>query len=117
MELLKKIIQKIKTIWQNKAKIFEGLKNALIHRPEVETVAFNRMQECLKCDQIDHEGTKCLVPGTAPCCGVCGCKLYLKTRSLSSSCEHPNGSKWKAQMTAEEEDVYYQKINFKVDNE
>jgi len=108
MELLKKI----KTIWQNKSKIFEGLKNAVIHRPEVENIAFNRMQTCLTCDQIDVKGNKCLITGTAPCCGVCGCKLYLKTRSLSSGCEHPDGPKWEAQMTSEEEDAYYKKINY-----
>lgn len=106
------IKEKIQRVWKNKFKILEGLKNALIYRPEVEAVAYNRMQSCLTCDLIDHEGKSCIMPGTQPCCGVCGCKLYLKTRSMSSFCEHPNGSKWPALMTPEEEDAYYKKIKF-----
>ena len=58
-----------------------------------------------------------MVPGTAPCCSVCGCKLALKTRSLSSECPHPDGPKWKAKMTSEQEDAYYKKINYNPDKE
>lgn len=57
------------------------------------------------------------MPGTQPCCEVCGCKLSFKTRSLASECPHPDGSKWVAQMTQEEEDKYYKEINYNPDQQ
>jgi hypothetical protein len=61
----------------------------------VEDVYQMRMKICKKCPSIDPEGSKCMVAGTKPCCGVCGCSLSLKLRSMDSSCPHPDGPKWK----------------------
>lgn len=57
------------------------------------------------------------MPGTQPCCSICGCKLAYKTRSLSSSCPHPDGPKWKATMTEQEQDELYLNINYNPDKE
>jgi hypothetical protein len=94
----------LKKIWDNKSKILEGLKNSLFKDQFVEEVAEERMKICNSCELIDLKGDKCLVPGTAPCCGECGCSLSLKLRSLSSHCTHPEGKKWREVITQEEED-------------
>jgi hypothetical protein len=73
------------------------------------------MKLCEECDIIDRKGSKCVLPGSAPCCGECGCKLSYKVRSLSSECPHPNGPKWKAFMSEEEEDKLYEEINYNPD--
>lgn len=70
------------------------------------------MAICQACPLIDLKGDKCMVPGTAPCCSECGCKLSFKTRSLSSECPHPEGMKWEAVLTTEEEDKLYNDINY-----
>lgn len=88
-------------IWENRQKIMEGIKNSIIRDEFVEDVAKHRMEVC---DACEFKGDKCLVPGTSPCCNDCGCSLAFKTRSLSSECPHPNGPKWKALMSEEEED-------------
>lgn len=108
-------MKKLKIIWKSIPNIFEGLRNYLIRRPAVEMVATVRMSICITCPLIDHEGSSCLVPGTAPCCSACGCKLALKTRSLASECAHPDGPKWVAEMTDEEQDAHYKKINYNPD--
>jgi len=33
---------------------------------------------CMGCEYVDNKGDKCLMPGTQPCCGYCGCSLRLK---------------------------------------
>ena len=75
------------------------------------------MSVCMNCPLIDTEGSKCMVPGTAPCCSACGCKLGFKTRSLSSECAHPDGPRWQAILKTEEEDKLYQDINYNPDQE
>jgi hypothetical protein len=91
----------IKNIWDNRKQILEGITNSLIRDEFVEDVAKARLEVCDGCPNKDIEGTKCVMPGSKPCCGLCGCSLTFKTRSLSSEC--PDG-KWKALMTEEEED-------------
>jgi hypothetical protein len=91
----------LKTIWKNKSKIFEGVKNSIIKNEVVEEISRLRMDICNECPS---KGKKCAVKGTAPCCNECGCSLTFKTRSLSSSCPHPEGAKWEAVMSQEEED-------------
>ena len=91
----------LKTIWKNKSKIFEGVKNSIIKNEMVEEISRLRMDICNECPS---KGKKCAVKGTAPCCNECGCSLAFKTRSLSSACPHPDGPKWKAILTEEEED-------------
>lgn len=46
---------------------------------------------------LDTVGAKCMVPGSQPCCGECGCSLSLKLRSLESSCPYPGAPKWDAE--------------------
>lgn len=53
------------------------------------------MEICKACPLIDLAGIKCLMPGTQPCCGECGCSMSMKLRSPDSSCPHPDGPKWK----------------------
>lgn len=111
------IFQKIKQIFQNRRKIAEGVKNSLFKKAEIEAVAFERLTICETCPLIDNEGSKCMIPGTAPCCSACGCKLNFKARSLSSECAHPDGPKWKAKLTQEEEDKLYLEIDYNPDHE
>jgi hypothetical protein len=87
-------------IWKEKDKIFEGIVNNIFKKADVEHIAAKRMEICATCPDIDREGIKCMVPNTNPCCGVCGCSLNLKTRSLSSACD--NG-RWLAVLTQQEE--------------
>ena len=117
MNWILNLIKKIKTIFKNKSKIIEGVKNSLFKKAEIEAIALERMEICMRCPLIDHEGTKCMIPGTAPCCSACGCKLSYKTRSLSSQCEDPAGPQWKAEMTSEEEDKLYADIKYNPDAE
>lgn len=89
---------KLKTIWENRSQILEGIKNSMLRDEFVEDVSRHRYDVCNNCES---KGNKCVLPGTAPCCNECGCSLAFKTRALSSEC--PLG-KWKALMTEEEED-------------
>ena len=89
----------LKTIWENKTKILEGIKNTIVRDEFVEEVSNMRYSICNDCPS---KGTKCAVKGTGPCCNECGCSLAFKTRSLSSDC--PLG-KWQAIATEEEEDA------------
>jgi hypothetical protein len=89
----------LKKIWENRKKIYEGIKNSVIRDAFVEDVAAKRM---VLCDLCPSKGDKCEVPGTAPCCNECGCSLAFKVRSLSSEC--PLGE-WEALMTEKEEDI------------
>lgn len=52
---------------------------------------FNKkMAICNMCEYIDRDGKLCLIYGTEPCCGVCGCSLTLK---IASGDKCPEG-KW-----------------------
>lgn len=110
MPLKKNLIQ----IWKNKGQILEGIANSVFKREDVEEIAHHRLDVCRKCPLYDTKGTGCMVPGTEPCCdatkGGCGCSLKFKTRSLSSFCPHPEGPKWQAEMSQEEEDKLNQKL-------
>ena len=100
-------------IWKSKGQIFEGIKNAIFKKQDVEEIAQQRMQICSMCSLYDVHGKGCMVPGTAPCCnqdmGGCGCSLSLKTRSLSSSCPL-TPPKWEAILSEEEEDKLNEKL-------
>jgi len=89
----------LKTIWENKTKILEGIKNSIIRDEFVEDVAKMRNDICNNCSS---KGKKCAVKGTGPCCNECGCSLSFKTRSLSSDCPL---DKWQAIVTEEEEEI------------
>lgn len=105
----------ISEIWRNKFKILEGIKNTILKKDHIEKIAQERMSLCESCDLIDRTGEKCMIPGTQPCCGECGCKLKFKTRSLSSSCPHPLQPKWEAVLTQTEEDKLYEETGFKAE--
>jgi hypothetical protein len=92
----------LKTIWENRAKILEGVRNTILRDELVEDVAKMRRDICDTCEYLDTKGKDCAVKGTQPCCADCGCSLTFKTRSLSSEC--PQG-KWDAITTEEEEDA------------
>jgi len=92
-------------IWKNKGKIYEGIKNSIFKKEHIEEIAAERMALCKACPHIDLEGSKCEVPGTAPCCGLCGCKLSIKTRSLSSQCALNFDRRWEAVLDEKEEDA------------
>jgi hypothetical protein len=91
----------LKQIWEERHKIMEGVKNSIIRDEFVEDIAKLRHDICNNCDL---KGKKCAVKGMGPCCNECGCSLAFKTRSLSSSCPHPDGPKWDALLTEDEED-------------
>jgi len=111
------MINRVVQIWKNKWKILEGFKNSVIKKADIEAVAFERMSICEKCPLLDTEGKSCMIPGTAPCCSACGCKLSYKTRSLSSHCAHPDGPRWNAELSQEEEDELYSEIGYDPDAE
>lgn len=90
----------VKKIWNNRVKILEGIKNNVFKKEAIEEIAEVRNEICKGCDQYDEEGVECMVPGTAPCCGFCGCSLKLKTRSLGSGCDL---GKWDPVLTEAEE--------------
>jgi hypothetical protein len=102
-------------IWKAKGQILEGVANSIFKKEHVEEIATYRALICTGCSLYDSAGVGCMVPGTGPCCnmmqGGCGCSLKLKTRSLSSSCPHPDGPKWEAELTQEEEDAINKQTN------
>jgi hypothetical protein len=88
-------------VWKEKNKILEGIKNNIFKKADVEHIAAERMDICDTCPHLDTKGDKCLVPGTGPCCALCGCSLSLKTRALSASCD---AEKWKAILNEDEQE-------------
>ena len=99
-------------IWKNKGKILEGIKNSLFTSKHVEEIALEREVICNACPHIDRVGKSCVLPGSQPCCGLCGCSLHLKHRSLSSFCDE---GRWNAELSQEEDDALTEQIN-KTDN-
>ena len=97
----------ILTVWKARNQILEGIMNKIFTKEHVEEVARERIIICNACEFIGKTNKACLMPGTAPCCSICGCCLELKIRSLSSDC--PKG-KWEAIMTEEEEDLLNQQL-------
>jgi hypothetical protein len=79
----------------------EGVKNSIIRDAFVEKVAEERRKICDDCIRKDDEGKSCVMPGTQPCCNLCGCSLSFKIRSLSSDCPD---LRWHAVISEEDED-------------
>jgi len=102
---------KLKKFWDNKLEIYEGLKNKAFKQEHIEEIARERLITCNACPHIDKNGSKCEVPGTKPCCGLCGCSLSLKTRSLSSQCADDKNIRWKAILTTQQEDQLNNQLN------
>ena len=106
---------KLFDIFQKRKQIFEGIMNTMFTSKDVEEVAAKRMEVCNSCPHIDKEGTTCFVPGTAPCCGHCGCKLAFMTRSLSSACSDPDNPRWEAILTPDEEADVNRQLDYNPD--
>ena len=70
------------SIWDNKSKILEGIKNTIAKNKFVEEVAKERHLICQACSNIS---TDC-PPLVKECCAECGCSIKFKTHSLASSC-------------------------------
>ena len=94
-------IQDLKKIWNNKSQIVEGFKNSIIKDEFVENVSELRMEICNTCPDKDIEGKECVMPGTQPCCSLCGCSLSFKTRALSTACP---AKKWASIISEKKED-------------
>lgn len=99
-------------IWKEKNKILEGIRNNIFKKADVEHIAAERMETCLTCPHLDTEGSKCMVPGTGPCCGLCGCSLSLKTRALSASCDD---KRWDAVLSEDEQMLVERQISLEDD--
>ena len=97
-------------VWKQRGKIAEGILNSVFKKDDVEEIASYRLEICSTCPHIDKIGSSCVVPGTSPCCSLCGCCLSLKTRSLSSGCDD---KRWFPELTEIEEDTLKEKLNIK----
>jgi len=91
----------LKEIWKNRKQIVEGITNSVVKNEFVEHVSKLRMEICNTCDAKDNVGKECVIPGSQPCCTMCGCSLAFKTRSLSTSCP---GKKWGSIVSEKKED-------------
>jgi hypothetical protein len=99
-------------IWKEKNKILEGIRNNIFKKADVEHIAAERMATCESCPHLDTKGDKCVVPGTGPCCGLCGCSLSLKTRALSASCDD---KRWDAVLSEDEQELVDRQISLEDD--
>jgi hypothetical protein len=98
---------KKESLWKNRSKILEGIKNRIFKKDVVESIAAERNEICKKCEYYDSKGDHCYIPGTQPCCAECGCSLALKQRSLSSNCGE---GYWESVLT-DEEDLNHEALN------
>lgn len=73
----------------------------MFHNDAVEEVAQERLAICNTCPNFDTIGDDCMVPGTQPCCKLCGCSMNLKARALSAKCDD---NRWDAVLSQDEED-------------
>jgi len=96
-------------IWKNRKLIAEGIANSIFKKDSVEEIAEARMGICKTCPNIDMIGDSCELPGTQPCCSLCGCTLKLKTRSLAAACDD---NRWDAILTPDEQEEVYTKTGF-----
>lgn len=97
-------------IWKNKGKILEGIKNRIFTTEDIKHIALKRYAKCIDCKHIDEKGKSCVMPGTQPCCKLCGCCLKIKIYSMSSECPAPE-KHWEAMMSEEEEDLLNENLN------
>lgn len=64
--------------------IYQGWKNLILTKPDIESISKDRTEICNKCPNKENQLG-------LDVCGLCHCPLISKTRSLDSSC--PDG-KW-----------------------
>lgn len=71
------------TLEQITQEIYPGWKNLVFRDPEIEKIALRRIEVCHGCEKLNRAvwhkkyGRKC---------GVCGCPVEAKVRSMSSKC-------------------------------
>ena len=104
--------KKLLEVWEARKKILEGMMNDFFRKEHVEEIAEKRLAICNNCEHLDTEGSKCFMPGTQPCCALCGCKLKWKVRCLSEKCDD---NRWEEILTPEEEDELRSK--FEIEDE
>lgn len=97
-------------IWKSKHLIFEGIWYSIFRTAYIEKIAAERATICNTCPFHDVVGDKCLVLGTQPCCGKCGCSDQFKLRSLSSSCGDQENPRWHAVMSQKKEDRFIKNL-------
>ena len=102
--------------WKKKDRIFEGIRNSIFKREDVEAIAEKRLQICRSnaCGQHDPNGQSpaAVVKGVESCAS-CGCKLAWKTRALSDGCPI---SFWTPVLTDTEEAVLKEKLGITDEN-
>ncbi len=105
-------MSKLSIIWKNRHKISEGIKNSIFRKEHIEEIAAERWAICQTCPLLDLTGDQCLIPGTQPCCGACGCSHKIKLRSLSSGCGDEEDPKWGPVLSEDEEDELKNALNY-----
>lgn len=88
------IITRLRDKFKLGIEISEGWKNYIFKKPEIEALSKERMKICNQCPELDEAGTHCIVPGTYPCCKLCGCAMEVKSRNPNSVCPSEE-NKWK----------------------
>jgi hypothetical protein len=63
--------------------IAQGFLNLTFKSKHWEDLANRRLAICDTCDKLDLIGKSCKIPGSQPCCKLCGCMLESKVRSDS----------------------------------
>jgi hypothetical protein len=105
----------ISKAWENRSKIWEGLRNKTFKQSDVEELYEERIAICRsnKCGNYDPTGEseKAVFKGKESC-GACGCRLDWKARSLSSTCgleDIQQEPLWKA-VVSEQEDLMIKEV-------
>jgi hypothetical protein len=105
-------MSKLKEIFQNRDKIWEGLRNKMFKKEHIEIIYNERLEICKGCESYDVEGVGCSLKGSQPCCNIknggCGCSLSIKLRSLSTDCPK---KKWLAIVQKQEESMIKAQID------
>ena len=102
------------SIWKSRNQILEGIANSVFKKEDVEEVSRERMKICESCPSGLYAisgAEACSIPFSHPCCneakGGCGCSLYVKTRSLATSCPKDH---WTAVLSEAEESKLNEKL-------
>lgn len=112
---------KLKTIWKNRNKIFEGVWNTWFPKTFIEKIAKRRTAICElnRCGFYDALGVseKAVMKGK-PTCSSCGCRIEYKTRVLSVYCSLGDIRQeplWNIEMTEKEEKKFRDKTGVQND--
>lgn len=78
----------IRKAWKNKKQIVEGLTNTIFHKPALDTIISQRLQQCRNCNFYSENAKKTGYKTRRPDihCINCGCNIELKTSCMSCSC-------------------------------